>query len=71
MADKCPPMDFSAKPRMARSKSSTSMGLEMWASIPDSMLRRTSSEKALAVMAMMGMVRPRGFWPVRMARAAS
>lgn len=47
------------------------MGLEMWAFMPASRQLWTSSAKAFAVMAMMGIVCPSGFLLRRMARAAS
>ena len=58
-------------PLIVFSRMATSMGLEMWASMPAAMLFCMSSEKALAVIAMMGMVLPRGFLPPRMAFVAS
>ena len=53
------------------SRMATPMGLETWASMPAAMLFYMSSEKALAVIAMMGLVLPRGFLPPRMAFVAS
>ena len=58
-------------PLIVFSRMATPMGLEMWASMPAAMLFYMSSEKALAVIAMMGMVLPRGFLPPRMAFVAS
>ena len=53
------------------SRMATPMGLETWAAMPAAILFYMSSEKALAVIAMMGMVLPRGFLPPRMAFVAS
>ena len=48
-----------------------SMGLAVWASMPAARAVCTSSSKALAVMAMMGITSARGCPLPRMARVAS